>query len=156
MFSWSPRPATTGIASSSFPAAPPDTLSVGALAEDLHNRAGFSNYGSWVDVYAPGENLVNSYLNGTYTCTEPPHENEVRQFRGMARWSGTSFATPLVAGLIGGRMSTTGENAKEAGAALKAYAQTRSTPGVGRALLPDDACPSTEPDNCRPRHKHHC
>lgn len=131
-----------------FPAASPDTLSVGALAEDLNNRATFSNYGSWVDVYAPGENLVNAYLRGTYTCTEPPHENEVRTFDGMCRWSGTSFATPLVAGLIAGRMSVTGENAKEAAAALKSYAGNRSIPGVGRTLLPSDACASTEVHPC--------
>ncbi|HEU0294603.1 MAG TPA: S8 family serine peptidase [Anaerolineales bacterium] len=55
-------------------------LSVAASTQ-TDTLAAFSNYGSWVHVAAPGEGILSSVPGGGY-----------------AVWSGTSMATPLVAG----------------------------------------------------------
>jgi len=47
-------------------------------------KSPFSNYGSWVDITAPGENIYSTLPNNTY-----------------GYMSGTSMATPLTAGLCG-------------------------------------------------------
>ena len=105
-----------------------NVISVGALLEKGDDRACFSDSGPWVSVYAPGERLVAGFLDAPLkyqhstfgvcqflrhsppdcTCQNPPHTGELTEpghgdvayFTGRAQWSGTSFATPLVAGMI--------------------------------------------------------
>lgn len=98
-----------------YPAAYDWVVGVGSVDLD-GKRSKFSNYGKWVDVYARGRDLVNAFPVGTYTCHYPENKTpqtqsgtpDVRHFDGLARWSGTSFATPMVTGAIAAHMSATG------------------------------------------------
>jgi subtilisin family serine protease len=83
---------------------PDRVVSVGALSRNSSRVASFSDRGTWVLVYAQGRDLVQAYADGVYHYLEAQSKPNA-QFHGMARWSGTSFSTPLVSGLIAARMS---------------------------------------------------
>jgi PKD repeat protein/subtilisin family serine protease len=68
-----------------FPANSPHVISV-AATDNQDRKASFSNFGSWVDISAPGVN-IRSTLAGSNTA--------------YGNQSGTSMACPLVAGLCG-------------------------------------------------------
>ncbi|MER6946086.1 S8/S53 family peptidase [Nonomuraea sp. NPDC000554] len=70
-----------------WPAALTGVVAVGAVDPTEQQRAPFSAHGPWVDACARGEWLTSSFL-------------ERGEFDGYATWSGTSFATALVAGAI--------------------------------------------------------
>ncbi|PFH47792.1 hypothetical protein AMATHDRAFT_6424 [Amanita thiersii Skay4041] len=66
------------------PARAPSAITVGAMSiEDA--KADFSNYGNVLDVFAPGVNVISAWIGSTDATLEA---------------SGTSMATPHVAGLM--------------------------------------------------------
>jgi subtilisin family serine protease len=121
-----------------WPAAFDWVTGVGALDATRTAIADYSNSGGNADVYAPGTDIVNAYACGQYECFQPPDVGTVRHFHGLAKWSGTSFATPVVAGLVAARMAAQGETAPAAVAALLKVADTSHVlPGVGPTLMPE-------------------
>jgi len=62
------------------PASTPNAITVGA-STSTDARSSFSNYGSCLDIFAPGSGITSSVMSGGYES-----------------WSGTSMATPHVAG----------------------------------------------------------
>jgi hypothetical protein len=114
-----------------WPAAFEWAVSAGAVTA-AGDRAYFSDYGSWVDTYALGVDIINAYPDGRYPYTEPPRLGEVATFdTGLARWSGTSFSTPMVAGMIAARMSRTGQSGRHAADSILRIARRHSRAGVG-------------------------
>jgi len=65
-----------------YPAGYSDVISV-ASTDDNDNRSNFSNYGPWIWLAAPGEQIVTTYPWGTYAAA-----------------SGTSFSAPFVSGTV--------------------------------------------------------
>ncbi|HYE76936.1 MAG TPA: S8 family peptidase [bacterium] len=64
-----------------YPAAYTNAIAVGST-DSADRKSSFSNWGSWLDVAAPGSSIYSTYKNGTYRTL-----------------SGTSMASPHVAGL---------------------------------------------------------
>lgn len=96
-----------------WPAALKEVCAVGALAHKASGkpeRASFSNYGWWVDAAAPGVKMESAFLMDG--------REEGKDFHGYARWSGTSFAAPVVAGRVAALMSDKGMSVRDAIAEL--------------------------------------
>jgi subtilisin family serine protease/subtilase family serine protease len=75
-----------------YPAAFDHVVSVGAFDED-GARAYFSNYGSWVDIAAPGNAILSTYPMSVCGVSTTPGDTGCYEYL-----SGTSMATPHVSG----------------------------------------------------------
>jgi membrane-anchored mycosin MYCP len=91
----------------SWPAAFDRVIAVGASGDD-RALARFTPKGPWVDVVAPGVDVVSTYVTGD-VFSEHLQKREgvvqlvqepLRGFKGFAKWSGTSFATATVSGQL--------------------------------------------------------
>lgn len=71
-----------------YPAAYENVIAVASTDPD-DSKSSFSNYGNWVDVCAPGNEIYSTFLKAKTMGT------------GYSYQSGTSMATPFVAGLAG-------------------------------------------------------
>ena len=101
----------SGTSLPSYPAYYSNAIAV-AATDSNDNKASFSNYGSWVDVAAPGVNIYSTYTDSSY-----------------ASLSGTSMATPHVAGLAG-LLDAQGRSASQIRAAIENTADRISGTGT--------------------------
>ena len=133
--------------------APNMILGVGASDSTNTKRTNWSNYGSCVDIYAPGENIFSTSIPNTTT-----------KFLYAAE-DGTSFATPIIAGLAADILATypTMSNAavwqyitqntdngmvnakKIADAIISTYDPTKDTGNIWHGTTPSITTTSTAP-----------
>ena len=78
--------------------------------------ASFSNYGSWVKAFANGVDVLGPFCN---------YQDGDLTFTNWARWSGTSFATATVAGVIARVAMDNGTSALQAASSNVLSAATR-------------------------------
>ena len=81
----------SGNSSRTYPAYYSGAIAV-AATDSNDTKASWSSYGSWVDVAAPGVNIYSTFPNHPYV---------INKNLGYDNGSGTSMATPHVAGLAG-------------------------------------------------------
>ena len=78
----------------------------------------------WIDVFAPGVELVSTYLGETgdskvqVPVDGSPGTFETVEFGGYANWSGTSFAAAYVTGLVAARIAA-GRTPQEAAESVR-------------------------------------
>jgi hypothetical protein len=103
-----------GVCRPTYPAAFPGVVSVGAIGPD--GPAPFTNFGPWLRACAPGVDLISTFFTGWSggMGAIDPHDPDPDDFAGWARWSGTSFSAPVVAGALAHHALTYGVTFAEA------------------------------------------
>ena len=104
----------SGVNRVNYPAGYKNVISVGAVDQN-GRRAGFSNFGSWCDISAPGVDIWSTAMDGSYVFM-----------------SGTSQAAPVVSGVIALYISRHGRlTAADMVKKLKAAAAKCASSGMG-------------------------
>lgn len=85
----------SGNQSKTYPAAYTNAIAV-AATDSQDNKAYFSEYGSWVDVAAPGVGIVSTWNDSTSGSDPQPECNASGCYKYA---SGTSMATPMTSGV---------------------------------------------------------
>jgi subtilisin family serine protease len=128
-----------------YPAAFDSVLGVGALDTTIDGdrspwssptrtgpKADFSNYGDWVDAWAPGVALPTVHVIGA------AFEKGLPILDGKAEVNGSSFSAPIVGALIAEQMSITGLDARDAWALIEAQgAEPLAQCGMPATTAPD-------------------
>ncbi len=116
-----------------WPAALKGVVAVAAYDSKATAPAKFSNFGPWVDVCAPGVGLLSTFVDGARF----DGVDDVT-FKGWARWSGTSFAAPLVGAEIADRLrKSNGRTARQVALELLSELPESDWPGFGALYTPD-------------------
>ncbi|MBI5948986.1 MAG: S8 family serine peptidase [Chloroflexi bacterium] len=118
-----------------YPACLPDVVSVGALGP--LGPAPFTNFGPWVRACAPGTEVISTFFrewDGFAPGLSTRTEDDPDDFEGWARWSGTSFAAPVVVAALLREMDRTGCTAKEAVKAVVDAPGLLRIPGLGTVI----------------------
>ncbi|MEK7812948.1 MAG: S8 family serine peptidase, partial [Candidatus Desantisbacteria bacterium] len=96
-----------------------DNVMAIAATDEYDQKAGFSNYGDWVDVSAPGKGIYSTTRNNTY-----------------GSMSGTSMASPFVSGLAGLLFSRQGSLTNvQAEGIIKATVDNIDNPDLGAGRI---------------------
>jgi len=121
-----------GLCNLTYPAAFPGVVGVGAI--EATGPAPYSNRGPWVRACAPGTSLTSSFhpnYNGDHPFTDGI---DIDDFDGWAVWTGTSFASPVVAAALLRQIALTNCTANEAVATLIDAPGLFRVPGLGTVM----------------------
>jgi len=98
--------------------------------------ADFSNFGSWVDCYAEGVQVLGPHV-WYDEVADPDGASAAQTFRGWAVWSGTSFAAATVTGRIARVAMDLGTTPKEAATLVLERAPKIPVPNENPLYEPD-------------------
>jgi subtilisin family serine protease len=132
-----------------WPAAFKSVIGVGAMERPRGSwkRAGFSNFGAWVDVTACGVDLHSTFWFGSTKTHDsasggapgvPNAADGSIDLHGWAAWDGTSFSAPIVAAVIARLMSRNQMTAAQAEAFLRTSAPMAPQPDFPLAVRVDE------------------
>lgn len=141
-----------GVTRPVFPAASKCVIAVGSVERNPNSgrwqRAPYSNHGWWVDACAPGSGVVSTFLryrgavvpfddddDDAEECGANASPGEGCEYDGRARWSGTSFAAPVVTAQIANWI-TDGYSAQEAVAGILDAPERTRLQELGTLVLP--------------------